>query len=201
VLNHLGTVRLIDPSLPAANLMSHCTALETRVTWNQQGQPGAAGAPGPPGPKGDPGADGAPGPPGPKGDTGADGAAGPPGPKGDPGPPGPAGSGALWANVRNDGVLLGSSAGITATRLRTGVYDVTFPRDVSQCALSISSAQYLGVGIIGVDATAIDPPDLSHDFFTVVGDLSTGNTVAVGERDGTTRALADGPFTISMLCS
>ena len=52
MLNGVGTVRLIDPSLAPSNLMSHCTRLETKITWNQQGQ---AGSPGPPGPKGDPG--------------------------------------------------------------------------------------------------------------------------------------------------
>ncbi|HVM56702.1 MAG TPA: hypothetical protein VMT74_04495, partial [Gaiellaceae bacterium] len=37
MLKSIGTIRLIDPSLPAHNLMSHCTSLETQVTWNQQG--------------------------------------------------------------------------------------------------------------------------------------------------------------------
>jgi Gp5 C-terminal repeat (3 copies) len=46
MLKNVGTMRLIDPSLPSSNLMSHCTTLETQVSWNQQGQNGAAGAPG-----------------------------------------------------------------------------------------------------------------------------------------------------------
>jgi hypothetical protein len=46
MLKNVGTVRLIDPSLPSSNLMSRCTALETQLTWNQQGQPGTPGAPG-----------------------------------------------------------------------------------------------------------------------------------------------------------
>lgn len=46
MLKNVGTVRLIDPSLPASNLMSHCTSLETQMTWNQQGQPGTPGTPG-----------------------------------------------------------------------------------------------------------------------------------------------------------
>jgi hypothetical protein len=54
-LNHVGTIRLIDPSLPAGNLLSHCTALETKITWNQQGQPGPQGPKGNPGPQGPPG--------------------------------------------------------------------------------------------------------------------------------------------------
>src|SRR5262245_30813 len=39
VLKSVGTIRLIDPSLPASNLMSHCTPLETQITWNEQGPP------------------------------------------------------------------------------------------------------------------------------------------------------------------
>jgi hypothetical protein len=58
MLNKVGTVRLIDPSLPASNLMSHCTDVETKFTFNQQGQQGAPGLPGAPGKDGAPGADG-----------------------------------------------------------------------------------------------------------------------------------------------
>ncbi|MEO9175752.1 MAG: hypothetical protein ABI317_09600, partial [Gaiellales bacterium] len=46
MLKNFGTVRLIDSSLPARSLMSHCTLLETPVSWNQSGQ----GTPGPRGP-------------------------------------------------------------------------------------------------------------------------------------------------------
>ena len=52
MLKRVGTIRLIDPSLPASNLMSHCTALETKVQFGEQGPPGLAGAPGPAGPQG-----------------------------------------------------------------------------------------------------------------------------------------------------
>ena len=40
MLKNVGTVRLIDSTLPSSNLMSHCTALETQISWNQQGQKG-----------------------------------------------------------------------------------------------------------------------------------------------------------------
>lgn len=82
MVNSTGTIRLIDPSLPASNLRSHCTGLETQVTWNQKGPKGETGLQGPAGPKGDTGLQG------PKGDTGAPGATGPQGdlgPKGDKG--------------------------------------------------------------------------------------------------------------------
>jgi hypothetical protein len=108
--------------------------------------------------------------------------------------------GELWATVRSDGLKLAGTSNVTPSRLRTGVYTVTFPRDVTSCGLSISSTQYLGVGIIGVDVSTVDPPDLSHYFFTVVQDLSTANTLAIGERN-TGGTLSDGPFTIAMTCS
>jgi hypothetical protein len=55
MLKSLGTIRLIDKSLPSTNLMSHCTDKETEISWNKAGQPGP---PGPQGAKGDPGATG-----------------------------------------------------------------------------------------------------------------------------------------------
>src|SRR5436853_6356525 len=58
MLKGVGTIRLIDKSLPPTNLMSHCTDKETEIFWNQPGQPGPAGPAGPAGPKGDPGAPG-----------------------------------------------------------------------------------------------------------------------------------------------
>ena len=68
MLKHIGTIRLIDPTLPSSSLMSHCTALETQISWNQTGQPGPVG---PPGPKGDTGAAGPAGAQGPAGNDGA----------------------------------------------------------------------------------------------------------------------------------
>jgi hypothetical protein len=48
-LNGIGTIRLIDPSGPSGSLLSHCTSIETQISWNQKGQPGAAGPAGSPG--------------------------------------------------------------------------------------------------------------------------------------------------------
>jgi hypothetical protein len=167
MLKNVGTIRLIDPSLPSKNLMSHCTNFETQISWNQVGQQGPSGA------------------------TGATGATG---------PTGPAGSGALWATVRSDGSILKGSTGVTASESKTGVYEITFPQDVSSCGLTISSSQYAGIGITGVNHTIVDPPDLSHDFFTVLVDLPTPNTMVVGERAADTRAFESGPFTITAIC-
>jgi hypothetical protein len=55
MLKSLGTIRLIDKSLPSTNLMSHCTGKETEISWNQAGQPGPQGAKGE---QGTPGANG-----------------------------------------------------------------------------------------------------------------------------------------------
>lgn len=41
--NVTGKIRLIDHSLNASSLRSHCTASETEVTWSQQGPSGAPG--------------------------------------------------------------------------------------------------------------------------------------------------------------
>jgi hypothetical protein len=47
MLKNVGTVRLIDKSLPSNHLMSHCKpALEMEISWSQQGLPGPAGADG-----------------------------------------------------------------------------------------------------------------------------------------------------------
>jgi len=43
MLKGVGTIRLIDKSLPSTNLMSHCTDKETEISWNQAGHPGANG--------------------------------------------------------------------------------------------------------------------------------------------------------------
>jgi len=49
MLDATGTIRLIDPSLGAKSPLSHCTKLETQISWAQQGPAGPAGPPGPPG--------------------------------------------------------------------------------------------------------------------------------------------------------
>src|SRR5438067_3591257 len=67
MLKSVGTIRLIDKSLPSTNLMSHCTDKEIEISWNQAGQPGPAG------PQGAKGEAGAPGTNGTNGTNGKDG--------------------------------------------------------------------------------------------------------------------------------
>ena len=43
MLKATGTIRLIDTSLSAQALRGHCTAVESEVTWSQQGPAGATG--------------------------------------------------------------------------------------------------------------------------------------------------------------
>jgi len=103
MLKNVGTVRLIDPSLPTTSPMQHCSSLEMQVSWNQRGQDGApgaagpAGAVGPIGPAGPAGKDGVDGKDGAPGSDGATGPQGPEGPAGPAGPQGPPGSGASVA--------------------------------------------------------------------------------------------------------
>jgi len=92
MLKNVGTIRLIDPSLPASNVMSHCTTLETKVTWSKGSAQGATGPQGPPGPAGPTGAKGPDGNQGSVGNKGPDGNPGADGNKGPTGDPGPRGS-------------------------------------------------------------------------------------------------------------
>lgn len=43
MLDGAGTIRLIDPSLPSTNVISHCTPKETQIAWNAKGDPGPPG--------------------------------------------------------------------------------------------------------------------------------------------------------------
>jgi type VI secretion system secreted protein Hcp len=53
--SHFGTLRVIDPSIPASghsNYEYSCLTNETQITWNQQGPAGPTGPSGTPGPAG-----------------------------------------------------------------------------------------------------------------------------------------------------
>ena len=90
-LNATGTIRLIDPSLPRSSLLSHCTSLETQISWNKGGLAGPTGEKGPTGDKGPNGDQGARGDKGDRGDNGPPGDQGPIGDKGPVGDKGPTG--------------------------------------------------------------------------------------------------------------
>ena len=105
MLKNVGTVRLIDRSLPPANLMSHCKpALEVEISWNQRGVQGLQGIQGPPGKDGLNGSNGIDGRDGAPGKDGADGQDG----EGVTGEPEPAG-----ANCANGGSRFTVANGVT----------------------------------------------------------------------------------------
>lgn len=66
------------------------------------------------------------------------------------------------------GQVAAGSTGVTATRIKTGEYRITFPEDVSNCGLSLSASQYAGSGLVGVNPDAADVSDVSRAFFTVL---------------------------------
>ncbi|MEA2125854.1 MAG: hypothetical protein QOI80_2636 [Solirubrobacteraceae bacterium] len=150
-----GALRVVDAG-------KRCAKREKRLAWSQTGPAGprgAAGADGARGPTGAAGGNGAPGAPGaagptgptgpagsgsgvtgPTGPPGANGATGPRGPTGANGAPGPTGlpgaaATTLWAAVRANGTKSrGTATG--SQKIATGLYEVTFARDVSACAFS-----------------------------------------------------------------
>ena len=115
MLTGVGSVRLIDPSLPPHNRMSHCTPFETQITWNQKGQAGPQGPKGDTGATGQTGADGAQGP---KGDTG------PQGPQGSAGPAGP--NTTFSGSVNPNGTPQESGFTVQHTAA-SGLYRIDFP--------------------------------------------------------------------------
>jgi hypothetical protein len=187
MLKGVGSVRLIDTSLPASNFMSHCTAYETQVTWNQgggqgpKGPTGPAGTAGPTGPQGPTGetgrqgsrgATGATGERGQQGLPGADGAKGDRGPSGPSGPQGPAGSSnAYHVSVGLFGVqgVLGNSPEFVQSKhTGTGRYLVVFSVPVANCPRVAALGQPTGIrnngavfhpipGEISTYAELIDP--------------------------------------------
>lgn len=106
-----GAVRLVDSK-------KKCAKGEARTTWNQagvKGAPGAAGVAGPAGAAGAPGATGAP-------------------------------ATKLWAVVSYPAGLLTNtpsiartSGGATVTAGATGIFDIKFAQDISQCAAIVTA--------------------------------------------------------------
>jgi hypothetical protein len=174
-LKEVGTIRLIDPSLPAANLHSHCTNLEVQFTFNAQGQPGV------PGLKGDTGAAGAKGDPGP---AGADGA------KGDKGDPGAAGASDVDAYVSyaGGGLVWRASPGIGFTDSSPGVYAVTLPNTIPQGAFCVIVAS------LNQDATAAIISATQE--FPLFGN---SRVIHVGVRQASDGTLVDRPWSMVVL--
>jgi Collagen triple helix repeat (20 copies) len=157
MLKGIGTIRLIDPSLPSSSLLSHCTALETPISWNEQGIPGPAGAPGATG------ATGATGPQGPTGDTG------PQGPQGPQGATGPAGSGlakvirgGTYGGVGGLGVYAGT--GFTIVTNSPGNYTITFPAGTWTCYPIATFQSFFGAPSADIQYASGDGDTWTVDF-------------------------------------
>lgn len=139
-----GSLRVIDSA-------GKCKSTETSLNWNQAGATGPRGAIGPTGPKGPKGATG------PGGPTGPNGATGPVGPTGSNG----ADAISLWAVIARDGSIARSSGATGSQRLVEGTYEVTFNRDVTQCAYvaSVGFADSTSpiIGMIGVRQSGGNP--------------------------------------------
>ncbi len=130
-----------------------------------QGEQGDQGPPGQQGPLGEQGATGPQGPPGPQGSAGSPGSPGSPGPTGVPGPtgaPGPQGPPGitLFAKVDAFGTLISGTA-VSASKLSTAQYLVTFGQDVSACAFVASGGIWPSSG---ATTGALAVPRLDHLF-------------------------------------
>ena len=95
---------------------------------------------------------------------------------------------------------INGSTGVTSSQATTpGVYQVVFPQTVTSCGINVTASQYVGAGLIGVNPDFSDPPDVSHNFFSVFFRSGSPNTIVIGEfdKDG---SRTSGPFTIAALC-
>ncbi len=177
------------------------------------GPAGAAGLKGPTGPKGRIGATGPAGDAGPAGETGDKGPTGAQGPIGDKGPTGPDGpagpkgdtgsfAGRIFdAVVSRDGTLVRGSTGVVAGRTSTGLYILSFPRNVGDCT---------AMGAVGDDG-AIDEIKLPYSIAVrpgtaVSGGLDSQLSVATFAMfDSSNSAIVipivvDIDFTVQVLC-
>jgi hypothetical protein len=119
------------------------------------------------------------------GPQGPPGMIGMPGQKGDPGTP----AAAFWVRVHYDGTIEGASdPGISVSHSLTGIYEITFPKDVSACAPVVSV----------------------HDTLDLLGTptINVGNVPGPTEVDVTLRATNpagsagsyDGDFSLALAC-
>jgi hypothetical protein len=202
-LNALGTIRLIDPSLPTTSLLQHCnTTFETQITWNQagaQGLQGIQGLKGDQGVKGDQGIQGLKGDQGIqglKGDQGIQGVKGDQGIQGVKGDKGDAGTAVAYATVVATGFVVDTkSKNITSANVQKDTFDpgVYCLKDLPFTPRSVMvAAEIAGVdgGQDDVVATAflVTPPA------SIAGGCS--GTVEVHTYDISDGSLQDRPFTI-----
>jgi hypothetical protein len=122
--------------------------------------------------------------------------AGPPGAPGAPGAPGqqgPAGPGAQWATVSSAGTILRQSGGISAAKVQTGGYRVTFPEVVTGHLILVTPALASDQTTRG---TAIAGP--CQDFVASCGAATIPNSVSVFTLS-TTGTQQDHSFTVAQM--
>jgi hypothetical protein len=116
---------------------------------------------------------------------------GAPGASGAPGQQGPAGPGAQWATVNTTGTIVRQSGGITAAKLQTGGYVVTFPEEVSRHLILVTPALASDLSTRG---TAIAGPCV--DFVGSCGTANIATSVSVFTLS-TAGSQQDHSFTVS----
>jgi len=111
----------------------------------------------------------------------------------------------MWARVSSTGTVEASSGSVTVAKAGTGLYDVTFPQNVGNCAIQTSlyvRSNLIGNILFGLaylleGYTFANDSDASNDgtvrAFTVTHD--TGNT-----NGNTAATYMDLPFTITATC-
>jgi hypothetical protein len=138
-------------------------------------------------PAGPQGAQGAQGPQGAQGLQGAQ------GPQGIQGTQGPAGPGAQWATVNSAGTIVRQSGGITAAKVQTGGYAVTFPEAVSGHLILVTPAL---AGDLTIRGAAIAGP--CADFVASCGTANIARSVSVFTMS-TTGTQQDHAFTVAQM--
>ena len=126
-----------------------------------------------------------------RGLAGTPGAPGQQGAQGVQGIQGPAGPGAQWATVNGAGTILRQSGGITASRIQSGGYVVTFPEEVTRHLILVTPAL---AGDLSTRGTAIAGP--CADFTASCGTATISNSVSVFTLS-TTGSQQDHSFTVA----
>jgi hypothetical protein len=130
---------------------------------------------------------------GPRGLRGLPGPVGATGPQGVQGIQGPAGPGAQWATVNSAGTILRQSGGITAAKIQTGGYVVTFPEEVTRHLILVTPSLASDLTVRGA---AIAGP--CTDFVASCGTATIAKSVSVFTLS-TTGTQQDHSFTVAQM--
>jgi hypothetical protein len=112
-----------------------------------------------------------------------------------------------WAQVRSGGEVNTSSHGVRATRRQVGLYEVSFAREISGCAVEVTEAGlpgrfaggYIPEAARGSATVAIAVPG-SKGVGTLGSTYPSGNTALVVTYGITPGIAADSAFFITVTC-